>query len=293
MVARQGEVLSTTLFIVGVTASGKSALAMDIARRHGGEIVCADSQTLRRSLTIGTAKPSIAERAVIPHHMLDVIGPYDTYSVAQFKRDADAIIDDIVARGKLPVIVGGSGMYIDALLYDYDVSGGSAEYKLALSKLSVEKLQDIIGAKGYTMPANSQNPRHLAGVIARGGKSPTHHEPRPGAVIIGLAREEQYLKKRIADRITHMFQLGLVSETVQLLETYGLPPRRMDANAYPIVLRYLQGECTLNEAKDLCAQADWQYARKQKMWFKRNPHIHWFHDSTEASAWVAENISTA
>ena len=110
------------VFIVGPTASGKSAFALKLAKAVDGEIICADSQTLRRDLNIGTAKPSLLDRKEVPHHLLDIIGPYESYSVAQFKEEAQKCIEDCRRRKKVPIIVGGSGLYVDAVFFDYQIA---------------------------------------------------------------------------------------------------------------------------------------------------------------------------
>ncbi len=268
------------LFIVGPTASGKSSLAMELARRFDGEIICVDSQTLRKRLDIGTAKPSVQEQQEIRHHLLDTIEPYERFSVVQFKELAESAIADIRRRGKVPIIAGGTGLYVDALYFDFNVSENSenSEYKTELELMSVAELQGIIKAKGYPMPINKNNPRHLIGVILRGGRQHNNTKPIQDALIFGLMPEDEVLKDRIAKRVDQMFADGLVDEVRDLINDYGEPPAKLDAIGYPIIARLINGGINEEEAKLLFVQAHWQYARRQKSWFKRNKNIVWFQD---------------
>jgi tRNA dimethylallyltransferase len=268
---------SKILFIVGPTASGKSSLAMEIARKHNGEIICADSQTLRRDLDIGTAKPSKQDQAEIPHHMLDVIGPYDNFSVTKFQSMALDIIADIKKRNKLPIIVGGTGLYIDSLYFQYELEENveNNEHKSQLQTKSAEELQEIIRQEGYDLPQNSQNKRHLIGVLLRKNRTIQNTMPLPNAHIFGLLPEYKVLKDRISRRVNEMFEVGFISEVKRVIATYGQPPKKLDAIGYPIVGEYLDQLIDLDTAKELFKRAHWQYARRQKSWFNRNKDIVW------------------
>jgi tRNA dimethylallyltransferase len=283
---------SPILFVVGPTASGKSGLAMELARRLNGEIICADSQTLRKRLDIGTAKPSLLDQQEINHHLLDVIEPYERFSVAMFKELAEKAIDDIRSKGKLPIIVGGTGLYIDALFYDFNVTADSknSEYKNELEKMSVLELQKIIVDKNYPMPKNENNPRHLVGVILREGQVNENTKPISGSIIIGLMPEDTELKSRIKDRVDSMFSVGLVKEVVGIINEFGEPPEKLDAIGYPIVARLINNEIDLGTAKELFVQAHWQYARRQKSWFKRNKNIVWFKEVNKAFEYILNEI---
>ncbi len=281
------------LYIVGPTASGKSALAMSVAEQLNGEIVCADSQTVRRQLDIGTAKPPKADQEKIKHHMVDIIEPFEDFSVATFKSLARKCIDEIMNKEKLPVIVGGSGMYIDSLFYDYAIGEQKTNYdKSELEQLSVNELQKIIRSNSWPMPENSRNPRHLIGVIMRGGQ--VNHDMGEADIhklIVGLLPSDEVLKQRISERTELMFSEGIVEETRLLIEKYGELPKKMDAIAYPIVSRYVEGSITLDEAKEQLRRGDWQYARKQKAWFKRNPHIAWFETQKDAREFIIQTMN--
>jgi tRNA dimethylallyltransferase len=272
----------TTIFIVGPTASGKSSVAVELATLKNGEIVCADSQTLRQDLDIGTAKPTTEERAAVRHHLINLIGPYDDYSVHEFKQAAEAAIKDIISRGKLPIIVGGTGLYIDALYYGYSstVDASQVSYKKELNQLSIEELQKRIVKNGYEMPKNKQNPRHLIGVLLRKGEVYKDKKPREGAVIYGIRYHDDALKERIHHRIEKMFSVGFLDEVRNILDKYGVPPQGLDAIGYGLATKHIQGVLELNDLIELFERGHWQYARQQKTWFKRNSNIQWC-DSAE------------
>lgn len=278
-----------TVFIVGTTASGKTATALKVAKELDGEIICADSQTLRKDLDIGTAKPTPQEQKLVKHHMLDLIDPYERFSVAEFKRQAQVVIADIQKRSKLPIIVGGTGLYIDALFYDYDLKN-SSEDRALYEEMSIDKLQQLIKERGFEMPENKQNPRHLVGVIARGGKTSENKQPVNGARIYGIVRPDEDIKKRISLRIEKMFENGLVDEVKEIVKKYGNPPNKLDAICYPIVQKYLDRELTLTETKELFKRADWQYARRQKAWFKRNKFIQWYKSELATAEAIIKDI---
>ena len=283
---------SSVLFVVGPTASGKSALAMNLAGALDGEIICADSQTLRRSLDIGTAKPSAVDQSEIKHHLLGIIEPYARFSVNQFKDLAEAAISDIRKRGKLPIVVGGTGLYIDALFYGFNISleSKNLDYKKELELMSVTELQNIIKLNKYPMPKNENNSRHLVGVILREGQLYVNINPVPGALIFGLMPEDEELKNRIKVRVDDMFSAGLVSEVSALITKYGEPPAKLDAIGYPIVARLINNEIDLVTTKELFVQAHWKYARRQKSWFKRNKNIVWFKEVNTAFEYILNEM---
>ncbi len=278
---------SMLVFIVGPTASGKSDLAMQVAKANNGEIICADSQTIRRSMDIGTAKPSHKDRLEIPHHMLDIIDPYDTFSVAEFKLLAEQVIVDIQSRGKLPIIVGGTGLYIDSLLFNFEFrSLNTSQYsREQLNEMTVADLQTIITKNGYTLPHNAENPRHLIRTIESGATSmqggSLYSKPmREGAIVVGLDPGRGILNQRIEQRVDVMLQEGLVDEYHRILDTYGEPPREFDAIAYKTI--HQNPGMNQQELHEKLFIADRQYAKKQRTWLKRNTHIQWFAVNDEA-----------
>ncbi len=278
------------VFIVGPTASGKSGLAMRVAQEYGGEIICADSQTVRTGLDIGTAKPSKVDQTAVPHHMLDVIGPYDRYSVAQFKSDAEKVIQAVMHRGRLPIVVGGTGLYIDALLYDFRFRGSSSSYSRGqLEAMNVEQLQEIIKTHNYTPPENYQNPRHLVRTIESQGKPSEREAIRGGAVVIGIDPGPETLLMRITDRVEHMVENGFLEEVERVIARYGMPPQQFDAIGYKIALdnRLSKGVYNIEAIKEQFIASDRKYSKRQRTWLKRNEDILWFEHSDDAYKYVS------
>lgn len=274
-----------TIFIVGPTASGKTALSLDVAEMLGGEIICADSQTVRREMDIGTAKPTRQERARVPHHLIDVIDPYEGYSLDRFLKDARAAMDDIHARGKMAIIVGGSGLYADALHRQFEPVEPLEDVS-AYNDMTIDELKAEITRRGYLMPLNHQNRRHLVNTLVRGGLVGGQRGALEGSVIVGIAPPRGVLIERIGARVEAMFDAGFVDEVRQLIRKWGEPPRELDAIGYRIVYRHLHGEFSLDEAKERFKIADCQYAKRQMAWFKRNPYIVWFSEPAEAKEYV-------
>ncbi len=233
------------IVIVGPTASGKTSVAVQIAKKFDGEIICADSRTIYKGMDIGTAKPSIHERQGIPHHLIDVVDPVEKFTVAEFKRLADIAITDIRLRGKVPIFVGGSGLYINSVIYNYD----------------------FIGSDG---PRDIQNPRHLHADAPR-----QDLKIRSNTVIFGIEVDRDELKKRIKDRVEMMVSSGLVNEATLLASTYGWDIAPMQASAYTSIKEYIEGTVNLPDAIDNCALLDGRLAKKQRTWFKRNKSIQW------------------
>jgi tRNA dimethylallyltransferase len=271
--------------IVGPTASGKSDLALKIAKNYSGEIIAADSRTIYKGMDIGTAKASAAEQAAVPHHGLDLVEPGQFYSAARFKKYAAAAVEDIKNRGRLPILVGGTGLYIDSFLFDFEFRPPPLlKERESLEKLSTGALQALIAQKGYRVPENRSNRRHLIRIVERkgqpGARSPA---PRPDTLITGLMPDDKELKSRINSRAEAMFESGVISETEELLDRYGEEALMATGGIiYKVCLRFLKGEINHQEAVKLFQTADWQYARRQKTWFKRNPHIVWYRNNALA-----------
>jgi tRNA dimethylallyltransferase len=264
------------IVIVGPTASGKSALALMLAERHNGEIIAADSRTVYKGMDIGTAKPSRAEQAHIKHHLLDVTTPDKVFTAAEFQRQANAAIADIESRGKLPILVGGSGLYIDGVIFDFKFQPPvDAGERARLSKMSVEELQAEIVQKGYPMPENKLNPRYLMRTIERKGVTEERGDLRANTLIIGLAPDIKVLKGRIVKRVGDMVEDGLVEETKDLVKRYGKDAPGLLSTSYKAIIQHIEGELSLEQAKEQFVLNDLHFAKRQKSWFKRNKHINW------------------
>ncbi len=245
---------SPLVVVVGETASGKSALALELAQRFNGEIICADSRTIYKGMDIGTAKPSVEDQRVIPHHLLDVIAPDQKFSAADFKGQATSLIKDISSRGKLPIMVGGTGLYIDSVLFDYQFS----------DQVSRERDQ--------------QNPRHLKHTNNSDRLKPV----RSNTLIIGLQVPKEELEQRIKNRVDVMVQSGFIEEVKQVSDHYGWNASALQAPGYKAFREYLNGAVDLNHAKAIFMKNDLSLAKRQRTWFKRNKSIHWLTGPSKA-----------
>lgn len=274
------------IVILGETASGKSALAIELAEQCGGEIICADSRTIYRGMDIGTAKPTSDERAHIPHHMLDVVEPDQTFSVAQFQALAGQAIDEIAARGKVPIVVGGTGLYIDALLFDLTFRNEpNFALRTELEQLSIEELQAEIVRRDYVMPENNRNKRYLVRAIEAAGVVPARGDLRPNTLVLGLRTDREVLEARIVARVDAMVDAGFVDELSSLVEQYGEDAPGLNAPGYKAFLPYLRGDCTLEQAKADFVRNDMRLAKKQRTWFRRSIYqnsIHWLDNRSQA-----------
>jgi tRNA dimethylallyltransferase len=274
---------SPLLVIVGETASGKSALAMSLAEKFNGEIICADSRTIYRGLDIGTAKPSASDQSRVRHHLLDVVNPDQAYSVVRFKQQALAAIDDIAGRGKLPLLVGGSGLYVDSVIFDFDFNRKiDIRLRTELQDLSVPDLQARLLDAGIPLPENKQNPRYLIRALEAGGVAGTKHELRPHTLILGLTAPPSVLKLRIVDRVDAMLAAGFVEEVRALTMRYGEDAPALLAPGYKAFKSYLQNKISLHEAKQEFIRNDWRLAKRQRTWFKRNKAIIYLGNQAEA-----------
>lgn len=280
--------------IVGPTASGKSALAVRAAKEFGGEIITADSRTIYKGMDIGTAKPSKEEREEIRHWGLDLIKPGQSYSAAYFKDYAGAKITDINSRGKLALLIGGTGLYVDSVLYGFNFGpAADINQRAKLEKLGIQELQAIIRQEKLPMPENLKNKRHLIRTIERRGRAGKRHDLRRGALIIGLDPPDEDLKNNIKKRAEAIFKAGIIDETRTLTDNYGEAAiLETGGIVYKICVRLLAGEIDEQTATTTFAKLDWQYARRQRTWFRRNRDIQWFNDPQKAFLHLKKVLST-
>lgn len=275
------------IVIVGPTASGKSALALELARRHDGEIICADSRTVYKGMDIGTAKPTPAERAEIPHHILDVITPDQVFTAAEFKRRALLWIDDISIRGKLPIMVGGTGLYIDGVIFDFAfLPPVPPEQREELEAMDIERLQAEIISRGITMPENSRNKRHLIRALETNGEIAVKKGLRDNTLVIGIDKSKAEIDENIGRRIDAMYDQGFLDEVRQLAKRYGWEAPGLSAPGYRAAYEHIEGDKSLDESKEIFARRDRDLAKRQRTWFKRNRNIHWIKNAVEAEALV-------
>lgn len=281
------EIENPLIVIVGVTASGKTDLAIKLAHKYNGEIICADSRTIYKEMNIGTAKPSSEERENIIHHMLDIVYPNERFSAAQFQKRVKELITDITNRNKLPILVGGSGLYIDSVIYNFNfLPPGNADERELLESLSVKELQKKVIELGLELPANEKNPRHLIRKIETNGKIPVKKSIRKNTLIIGIEVERDVIRKRIIKRVEAMVNSGLVEEVRQLSKKYSWNDPGMLSTGYKSFRLYIENDINIDQAKELFVTADFQLARRQRVWFKRNPHIVWIKNNNDADEQV-------
>jgi len=263
--------------IVGPTASGKTGLAIDVARQFGGEIICADSRTIYKGMNIGTAKPTADERQAVPHWGLDLVEPGEQFSAADFKRYATEKIREIRSRGKVPLLVGGSGLYIDAVLFDYEFGAPSdARERAKLDEMSIDQLQEYCTKNNIPLPENENNKRYVIRAIEQKNiNTKRRTTPIDDCIIVGITTDRDVLRARIKDRIEQIFDDGVVEEATLLGKKYGWESEAMTGNVYRIVRSYLQGSLSLAQSIEKNTTLDWRLAKRQLTWFRRNRFIHW------------------
>lgn len=279
-----------TLVIVGQTASGKSELAIKLAKKFNGEIICADSRTIYQGMDIGTAKPTEGNQTEVKHHLLDVVEPSEEFSAAEFKQLALQKIKNISGRGKLPLLVGGTGLYINGVVYDYGF-GSKKDIKRRhdLEQLSDERLYDLAKSLGIgENEVNFKNRRHLIRAVERGGVIKEDSKLQPGYVLIGIKISPDELKNRIKARLDDMLSAGLKEEVQGLADRYGFDAPGMNAICYREWRGYLDGEQAIEQVKQNLYKHTWQYAKRQKTWFKRDKNIQWITSVEEASVLVQQ-----
>lgn len=278
--------------IVGPTASGKSATAMRIAEEFGGEIICADSRTVYKDMNIGTTKPSPEDQLLVPHWGLDLVEPGEKFTAADFKYYAQQAIADIRSRGKIPMIVGGTGLYVDGVIFDYEFVETDPILREKLEAMSLDALISHCKDNNIMLPENQQNRRHLIGAIERQNVSGKRlNEPLPNTLVVGIATERDELRRRIALRSEQLFENGMVEEAKKLGEKYGWNSEAMTGNIYRLVGQYLNGEFDEAELKQRNMTADWQLAKRQLTWLKRNQFIHWV-ALDDAYMYIKERLSS-
>lgn len=281
------------LVVCGPTASGKTKMAVELALRHNGEVVSADSMQIYRRFDIGTAKPTAEEMRGVPHHMLSVANPDEDYSVARYVEAASACVDDILSRGKLPIVAGGTGLYIDSLLAGLDFAAFTRGYREKLQQRlqaeGIEKLyaelREIDPRRADKLHLNDEK-RILRAleVFYETGETITDHDertqkqpPRYEAVTLALNFADRTdLRARIDSRVDEMMAQGLVREVRGLLES-GIPPKctAMQAIGYKEMAAALECGTAVTEAAEEIKLRSRQYAKRQLSWFRRNQNAKW------------------
>lgn len=280
--------------IVGPTASGKTSLAIELAERFKGEIICADSRSIYKGLDIGTAKPTIEERARIPHWGLDLAEPGERYTVVDFKKYAEEKIREIRKRGHTPFLVGGTGLYADAVLFDYQFGPQHDDtMRSDLDDMSIDELHEYCIKHNIELPENKQNKRYVIRAIEKNGVvSQRRNEPISTSIIVGIATDRETLRTRIKHRAEQMFNDDVVNEAILLGKKYGWESEAMTGNIYPIIREYIAGNISLADAKEKFATSDWRLAKRQLTWMRRNSYIQWC-DLSKAKEYLTEVLAKA
>lgn len=263
--------------IVGPTASGKTSLAIDLAERFDGEIICADSRTIYKDMNIGTAKPGLDERRGVKHWGLDLVSPGEKFSAWDFKIYAQSKIEEARKRNKIPFLVGGTGLYVDSVLFDFEFGEKpKGNLRDELMGLTIDQLQNYSIKNNASLPENRKNKRHLIrnierkGLIYRGDVDVVEN-----GIVVGIATNKYILHSNIDNRIEQMFYKNVVKEATKLGVVYGWDNEAMTGNIYRIIKRMVDGEIGLAECKSEAAKVDRRLAKRQMTWFRRNPHILW------------------
>ncbi len=294
------------LVIVGPTAVGKTAAAIEVAKRLQGEIISGDSAQIYKYMDIGTAKPSLSEQQGIPHYLLDLLMPDDEYSVALFQKWARRLITEIDNRDRLPMIVGGTGLYVNAVIYDYHLSDqpNDPEYRAELQKQAElkgkvylhEQLKKIDPLAADRIHPNdlrriirALEVYHISGITIteqeRSGVQPASSEaqdnqPRRSLYdlfMAGLSMDRRLLYKRIEQRVDIMMEQGLVEEVNELIKRgYSRSLVSMQALGYKEIAAYLAGECSLDDAVTMIKRDTRRFAKRQFTWFNRDKNIRWY-----------------
>lgn len=265
------------IVIVGPTASGKTGLSIKLAKKFNGEIISADSRAIYRGLDIGTAKPSIEERQGVVHWGIDLVNPGEYYTAADFKRYADAKIDDIRSREYLPILVGGSGLYIDAVLFNFEFGKlPIVEKKTTLQKMDILELQSYCVKNNIKLPDNIQNKRYLIRTIERDGiRGERSKCPPNNTIVVGITTLKKTLHERITKRAECMIKNNVVNEATMAADKFGWNNEAMTGNIYSIIKKHKK--CVLNEKEMLqeFIKSDMRLVKKQMTWFRKNPFIVW------------------
>ena len=290
------------IIIVGPTSSGKSDLAVLVAKRFRGEVVSADSRQVYKGMDIGTGKITKKEMKGIPHHLLDVVSPKETFTVAKFKKLAEKTIKEINAKNKLPIICGGTGLYVDAFLYDWDIPKVSPkpEIRKSIQYKTTEELfkmhSGLDPARAATIDKNNKGRlvRALEIVLATGAPVPSfkpfEKKNSPYEFIkIGIRTSNEELKSRIHTRLLKRLKQGMVSE-VEKLHRQGVSWKRLDSFGleYRWVSRYLRGLINEEEMIKTLEKEIWHYAKRQMTWFKRDKNTIWLNSPQKASREVQD-----
>ena len=282
--------------VMGTNASGKSGLGIELAARYGGEVVSADSRQVFRGLDLGSGKITPEEARGVPHHLIDVCEPGDFFSMADFQRLAYAAIDDILARGKIPFLVGGTGLYVDAVIDGYELSDIEPDLELrahletfetpALYEMLKEKLPDT-----EIDPKNRNRVMRALERLAADDYHPRRRSPRYEVLKLGVTWPREVLKERIDERLERRLQQGMIDEVKGLMEqgvsTEFLTKLGLE---YRYITEYLLGRWTYEQMLDELSRAIKRFAKRQMTWFRKEENLHWLDMGNDPLGQAAEMI---
>ena len=272
--------------VVGPTASGKTKLAIELAKEFNGEVISADSRLVYKGFDIASAKPTLEEREGIPHHLIDIVEPEVDYTAGDYARDGKNAIEDILSRGKTPIVAGGTGLYFRVLLEHYDLPEVDTNYELR-SKLEKKDKQDLIkelktlDKDAYDRLTPDTSKRRVIRIIElittlKKPLSEIERQKEPEYEVEWVMPEipsREWLYDRINKRVDVMVELGIIEETKELLKKHGRIKNFTETIGYKEILTYLDGEQTLEEALDKLKQHSRNYAKRQLTWFRKNPKL--------------------
>lgn len=263
--------------IVGPTASGKTGVAIQLAEKYGGEIICADSRTIYKYMDIGTAKPTVDEQRRVPHWGLDLVEPGERFTAYDFQQYAVEKIAEIRARGHIPLLVGGTGLYVDAVVLEYQFKDDVENtFRKKLEQLALEELHEYCNENNISLPENSKNKRYVIRSIETNGSSNDRLlHLRSDTIVVGIATDRDVLRDRISQRAEQLFSGGVVEEATKLAEQYGWSSEAMTGNIYRVIYEYASGGMTMGDAIKKFTTLDWQLAKRQLTWLRRNGFIVW------------------
>lgn len=292
--------------ICGPTASGKTKLSIEVAKKIDGEIVSCDSMQIYKDMTIGTAKPTPEEMQGIKHYLIDCVLPTERYSVATYQKQALQAIEEILSNGKVPIIVGGTGLYLDSLIrgITYKEEKTDLEYRKYLEEIIEQQgLQALYNkanlidpeAMKIISPNDKKRICRVLEIYHTTGKTKTQQEiesrkqePKYNYLLYGIDIEREKLYERINKRVDIMIQQGLITEVQQILEKYSEFPTAMQGLGYKEVVEYLEGKTSKEEMIDKIKMETRRYAKRQLTWFRRYNNIHWLNGLEN----VQDNINT-
>ncbi len=282
--------------VMGTNASGKSGLGIELAARYNGEVVSADSRQVFRGLDLGSGKVTPEETKGVPHHLIDVCAPGEFFSMADFQRLAYAAIDDILARGKTPFLVGGTGLYVDAVIDGYELSEIEPDLKLRehLETFETPALYDMLKEK---LPDTDIDPKNRNRVmralerLAADDYHPGRHTPRYEVLKLGVTWPREILKERIDERLERRLRQGMIEEVKGLMDA-GVSTEFLKKLGleYRYLTEYLLGEWTYDQMIDELSRAIKRFAKRQMTWFRREENLHWLDMANDPVSQAAELI---